>query len=207
MKNKGIEKLAQKIANTWNAVKIGFIQTVSVVGQWILKRILFLSLIIVVGFAIHLWPQIVAVFNWYNYVYGNGGEALITLLGLFSGATAVYYWLLPDYVAVVFHSGEQWFDWPGVWSSRKDYVLFAQSECGRLFSGRVADNQARMPRIAKPRKFKVRFFGKNRGIYRVIPIRIFPAGTEALQAKNIELGIVERPVLEFEEPDENLVLK
>ena len=165
---------------------------------------LFLSVLSLAGWFAR--EQALEVFGVWNGFYANGGESLLTLLGILAGGAGLYYWVLPDYIAVAFHDGEKWLGVTTMWSTRKDFELFGKAEAGILFGRFVKENEVRIPRIPRPRFYKLVLFGGQRGIYRVMPIRLLPDGIEVLE-KEKSLERTDRPKFAFQMEDEGLKLK
>lgn len=142
-----------------------------------------------------------------NNVWGGGLESFTGILALLGIIPVIYYWYLPRYTAVVFHDGTSWLDIPGVWSAARgvaggDLEQFTKQWAGQQLTGRfVTAEQARIPVNPIPRKHRIRLFGKERGKFFVVGMKVLD--NELLG----KFGRLDRPVFKFEEGDEMLPIK
>lgn len=142
-----------------------------------------------------------------NQLWGGGLEAVLGIGAIIIGLPALWLWWLPDYTAVCCHDGDKWLDVPGVWSASRgvagnDLEQFVKQWLGQTLTGKfITNTQARVPVNPVPRRYQIRLFGKRRGMYFIVGVRVFD---QELLVKFPER--LEQAPVKFEEEDENLPL-
>ena len=162
----------------------------------------FLSVLVLAGLAA-LWllqaEVLTAFVLWTKFHDEMGGEALITLVTILVGLPTLYAIWLPDYVAVVFHDGEQFFDIETTYSKRKPDELFAKTECQPLFGRYIKNEEVGNLRVPVVDRVKFQWFGRRRGVYNIMQIYVTPQGVSVLDAETLHPR-TDQPRVRFEEP-------
>lgn len=140
--------------------------------------------------------------NLLNGVWGGGLEALLGFLGLLAALPTVWWFLLPRYTAIVCHDGVRWLDKPGEWSSARgvaggDLALWPPSYLSKTFfeGKRLGDADAQLSDSPIVRRYQIVWFGRRRGVYYAIPIRIYS------QQVLDRFGRSNRPLFKWEEAE------
>lgn len=100
-------------------------------------------------------------------------EPALFLLGGPSAVVGLYLWALPRYSTVALHDGEQWLDVATKWQRRVDYAFFVKAYVGQLLvGGFLKGHETENLLDPKGVHLKTVYFGKNRGVYFVVPVKV-----------------------------------
>jgi hypothetical protein len=151
----------------------------------------------------NIWTGIVFL----NTVWGGGLEATLGIFALIAAVPAVWVYFLPKYTAVCCHDGKKWIDVSGIWSAARgvvgnDLEQFTKQWLGQTLTGKfITTSQARIPVNPVPRRHHISFFGKRRGIFYIVGVKIIdPPLLEKFS------GRVNKAPVKFEKEDEYLPL-